>query len=172
MLISPGLVYSKVMGQEEPMPTFQQLTSAISKTTSGTFQPAARADLTKLARLGVPESILAFYREFEPEDCVEGQVRLWNIEHIVQENTDLTPGYVVQPLGYVVFATTLCGDTYCFDLTGSQRGEIPIVLISHETIGEGMTLDEVQKVAKPIARSLNEFLQQFASNEIDEECIY
>ena len=154
------------------MPDYAPLIEQIAEQTGVEFRPASPMELAKLEALGVPESILAFYREFEPSDCAEGQVRLWPIEHVLEENEAYVPGAYASKHGYIVFATTLCGDTYCFDLTQSGQGDPRIVLLSHEVITEDTSAQEYVRLAKPVARRLYEFLQQFERGEVDEECIY
>src|SRR4051812_27453612 len=106
----------------------------IAEQTGVAFRASSPIELAKLEALGVPESILAFYREFEPSECAEGQVRLWPIQNVLEENEAYVPGAYVSKHGYIVFATTLCGDAFCFDLR--QRGQVEprVVLLSHEEI--------------------------------------
>jgi len=153
------------------MANYEQITEQISAKTGSTFRASSPFDLAKLETIGLPESVLTFYQDFEPAECVEGQVRLWPIEHILEENEALTPGCYSSKYGYIVFATTFCGDTYCFDL--AEGGTDPrIVLISHEMIGKNSTPENFQRLAKPVARNLKEFLTQFLHDDIDEQCIY
>jgi hypothetical protein len=154
------------------MPDYAPLIQQIAEQTSVEFRAAPPAELAKLEALGVPESILAFYREFEPSECAEAQVRLWPIEHVLKENEAYVPGAYASKHGYIVFSTTLCGDTYCFDLAQRGRAEPRIVLFSHEMIAEDTTAPEYERLAKPVAGSLHEFLRQFIRGELDEECIY
>jgi hypothetical protein len=154
------------------MPDYAPLIEQIAEQTGVVFRTASPVELAKLEALGVPESILAFYREFEPSDCAEGQVRLWPIEHVLEENEAYVPGAYASKHGYIVFATTLCGDTFCFDLTQRGQAEPRIVLLSHEVINEDTTAAEISRLAKPVAQTLHEFLQQFVRGEIDEECVY
>jgi len=147
----------------------------IAEQTGTPFRPASPAALEQLRDLKFPEPIVAFYARHEPADCAEGigMVRIWPIVDVVVENTQGVPGICVAPYGYRVFASTYCGDAYCFNLNRmSAEGEPEVVLISHEAVGEASKADEVHRVAKPIARTLREFLGQFEKGEVDQECIY
>jgi hypothetical protein len=154
------------------MPNYAPLIEQIAEQTKVEFRASSPAELAKLEALGVPECILAFYREFEPSECAEAQVRLWPIQHVLEENDGYVPGCYASKHGYIVFATTLCGDTYCFDLTQHGQAEPCIVLLSHEVISEDTSAAEFVRLAKPVAPNLYEFLQQFVRGEVDEECIY
>jgi SMI1 / KNR4 family (SUKH-1) len=116
--------------------------------------------------------VLDFFSAYEPSACVEHQVRLWPIEQILEENESYVPGCYASKHGYVVFATTLCGDTYCFDISQGGQTEPRIVLLSHEVIDEDTTAAQISRLAKPVAKSLYEFLDQFVRGEVDEECVY
>lgn len=154
------------------MTNYAPLILQIADQTGVEFRAASPADLAKLEALGVPASILGFYREFEPSECAEGQVRLWPIQHVLEENEAYVPGAYASKHGYIVFASTLCGDAYCFDLTQRGRSDPRIVLLSHEMIYEETTAAEMARLAKPVAQTLHEFLQQFIRGEVDEECVY
>ena len=154
------------------MPDYDPLIAQITEQSGVAFRAASPFDLSKLEALGLPQSVLDFYGAYEPSECVECQVRLWPIEHILEENEALVPGCYASKHGYVVFATTLCGDTYCFDTSPSQQTEPRIVLLSHEVIGEDTTAAEFARLAKPVAQSLHEFLEHFVRREVDEDCVY
>ena len=155
------------------MNDMQIVVDRIAQQTTTRFSPASAEDLSALRTLGLPESVMTFFGRYAPEDCAEGKVRLWPIAHILEENRDYVPGVYIAPLGYIVFASTMCGDAYCFNLNDlSEQGEPAIVLISHEMVPEDITVEEVARVAKPIAKTLYEFLDRFTRNEIDEVCIY
>ena len=67
------------------------------------LRPARQNQLGQLIELGVPEEAIHFYREAEPARCAEiAKVRLWPIQHVVEENTDYVRGCYVCPHGYVV----------------------------------------------------------------------
>ncbi len=153
------------------MPNYEPLIDQIAEQTGVAFRAASPFELSKLETLGLPQSVIDFYGSFEPSERAGEEFRLWPIEHILEENEALTPGCYVSKHGYIVFSTTLYGDTYCFDLTRRSQVEPPIVLISHEVVSEDTSASELALFAKPIAKNLYEFLQQFIRGEIDDKCI-
>jgi hypothetical protein len=100
------------------------------------------------------------------------KVRLWPISDIVVENGGAVPGAYISPHGYVVFASTFCGDAYCFDINIMSDDDPRIVLISHEVVSDEISADQARRLAKPVAINLRDFLEKFISKEIDEECAY
>lgn len=154
------------------MPNYESLIETLSEQSGVAFRPASPFELSKLESLGLPESVIDFYALYEPAECVEGQVRLWPIEHILEENEALAPGCYASRHGYIVFATTFCGDAYCFDIRRGTDFEPGIVLISHEVVGRDTTAAKLAQLAKPVARSLQHFLELFVHGEIDEQCTY
>lgn len=155
------------------MPDYQKLVGLIATQTGTEFRAASQAELDAIRALQLPEGVLDFFARYEPSNCAEGQVRLWPIVDILKENRDLVPGAYVAPLGYVVFSTTYCGDTYCFDINVANKDNEPrIVLISHEVVDEDITAEEAKRLAKPVAKNLYEFLEKFTRQELDEECFY
>ena len=154
------------------MHPYHAIIERIALQTKTRFGPASEAALDHLRSLNLPQTVIDFYSRHEPQGCAEGQIRLWGVDHIREENADLMPGADVAPLGYVVFATTFCGDTYCFNTNRQRDGEPEIVLISHEVVTEDISPDEAARVAKPVAANLLDFLNQFADGQIDEECVY
>jgi hypothetical protein len=154
------------------MPNYEPLIESISEQSGVTFRPASPFELSKLEALGLPESVIDFYSSYEPAECVEGQVRFWPIEYILEENEALVPGSYSSPHGYVVFATTYCGDAYCFDVSRGIASEPKIVLISHEIVDTDATATQLARLAKPVAPNLYKFLELFVRGEIDEQCIY
>ena len=139
------------------------------------FRPASEVDIEALRALGVPSDVLAFYRDCEPAQTAEiGEVRLRPITDILEENRDYVPGAYSQPCGYVVFATTLYGDAFCFDTREASGTTAPVVLIAHDLEPENgeMKREDLARLAKPIAISFSEFLQGFASETLDIRPIY
>lgn len=155
------------------MPDYSKLIADIEAHTGGRFRRAETEALDQLRSFNLPASVVSFFRDFEPTECIEGQVRLWPISEMLRENRDYVPGADVSPHGYIVFATTICGDTYCFDLNViDENGEPRIVLISHDEDFEGMSSDQITGLAKPIAPNLAAFLEMYLFDKIDEDCIY
>ena len=138
------------------------------------LRPASDDGIRQLQTLGIPEDAIAFYREAEPAECAEiEKIRLLPITDVVEENTNYVPGAYIHPHGYVVFATTLYGDTYCFDLNSATSPAMaPIVLLSHEMIGDDTTKEEVRKLAKKIAPDFPSFLEAFVRGKLDMEPNY
>ncbi len=153
------------------MPNYDSLIEQIAGQTGVVFRAASPFELSKLEDLGLPQSVVDFYGLFEPSECAGEDVRLWPIEHILEENEALIPGCYVSKHGYIVISTTLYGDAYCFDLTQRGQPEPPIVLISHEVVSKKTSASELARLAKPVARNLYEFLQQFNRGEIDDDYI-
>ena len=147
------------------MPNYEPLIEQIAEQTGVAFRAASPFELSKLEAFGLPQSVIDFYGAFEPAECAGEEIRLWPIEHILEENEALVPGCYVSKHGYIVFSTTLYGDTYCFDLTRGGQIEPPIVLISHEVVSEDTPPAELARLAKPVAKNLYEFLHQFARGE-------
>jgi hypothetical protein len=133
------------------------------------FRPAASAALEELRSIGVPEDAQAFYRDSEPARCAEiDEIRLWPIADVLGENKDYVPGCFIQPHGYVVFATTIFGDAFCFDTnTTPSKGTAPVVLIAHDWDWDAIKREDIAKLAKPTAASFEEFLKAYESETLD-----
>jgi hypothetical protein len=83
--------------------------------------------------LGTPEDAMVFYGNPELARCAEiGRVRLWPIADLLVENRDTVPGCYAQPCGYVVFASTIYGNAFCFDTHVVSDAGVPVVLIAHD----------------------------------------
>jgi hypothetical protein len=129
-----------------------------------------------LHTLGVPHDALQFYRNSAPVRMAEiEKVRLWNVKDIVVENTDAVPGCYAHPCGYVVFASTNCGDSYCFDIRAEKYpASAPVVLIAHdlEPDSDEMNREDLEKLAKTVSASFGDFLELFASATLDTKPFY
>jgi hypothetical protein len=139
------------------------------------FRPATATEIQVLQALQIPEDAFSFYRNSIPAKTAEiGKVRLCNVAAMVMENRDAVPGYYAYPCGYVVFATTDCGDAICFNrhVTSGSRGAV--VLIAHDLEPKDDTMDceDLAKLVKPIATSFGDFLQAFVSETLDTEPLY
>jgi hypothetical protein len=133
------------------------------------FRPAAPGGVELLRSIGVPEDALAFYRDSEPTKCAEiDDIRLWPVADVLGENKDFVPGCFTQPHGYVVFATTIFGDAFCFDRNALASSETaPVVLIAHDWDWDAIKYADIVKLAKPTAPSFKDFLEAYASETLD-----
>jgi hypothetical protein len=154
------------------MQNYEPLLRQIEEQTGDSFHPASLEDLAALAPFHLPNSVLDYFRRSEPQQGVHGQVSLWPIKELLKENTGCAiPGAYAVKHGYFVFATTGCGDCYCFDVRRGDEADVPIVLISHEAVCDRTPAADFLWLAKPVASNLYEFLEQFLREEVDEQAI-
>ena len=119
---------------------YASLVHLIAKKTGSEFGRARAEDLKHLVEFGLPPSVIEFFVAHEPLECVEGAARLLPLARILEENTDCVPGCNIIKHGYVVFSTTYCGDTYCFDLNYQFVDVEPrVILMCCEHDYESMT---------------------------------
>ena len=131
------------------------------------FSPAEETDLESLDQLGMPDSVVGFYREYAPIETIElHEVRLWDVAHLLEENHHYHPGAEIHELGYVVIAGNRAGDVYCLDL-GEHGDEDPprVVLLPHRVQIGSHDRAVVDGQSKPIADSFDEVLHLFAAGE-------
>lgn len=124
------------------------------------FAPAEEIDLESLQQLGIPETVLEFYREHAPVEALDFEdVRLWDAPHILEENHNYHPGSEVHELGYVVVAGNRGGDMYCLDLGEWRSEETPrVVLVPHDVELGARDRALVERQTLPVAESFDEFL--------------
>jgi hypothetical protein len=138
------------------------------------LKPASAKDLKDANVARFPEELVDFYRHWEPaKGCVELKQRIWSIKNAIVENADAVPGCALAPHGFIVFASTMCGDSYCIDtnVRGSD-GHHPVVLFSHEVIEEDMPRADIMPYRKEVASSLKDFLSQFTNETLSEKPSY
>lgn len=147
------------------------LVERVVKAVGGSFAPAKESELAKLVELGLPESVLSFYRQHSPSnrDRMESMVVMlpaWQIPGLI-ENTDLAEA--LSRYGYVMFAETAGGDPYTFNLSkNGPAGSPQIELISHEVYPDKFSkVEDVERVALTVAADLKEFLKLVAEEEIE-----
>src|SRR4030095_6049212 len=117
------------------------------------FSPAEETDLESLDQLGMPDSVVEFYRAFAPTETIElNGVRLGAVAHILEENHHNAPGAEIHELGYVVVAGNRAGDVYCLDL-GEYKDEDPprVVLLPHRVQIGSRDRAVVDRQAHPVA---------------------
>jgi hypothetical protein len=132
--------------------------------------PAEETDLDSLSALGLPDSVIEFYREYAPLDTIDiGDCRLWTIPHMLEENQSYPPGAEVHELGYVVIAGNRKGDVFCIDLGPSGDEEAPaVVRLPHGLQTDSHDRNQIEAQAGPAADTFDEFLHMFARGEIPE----
>jgi hypothetical protein len=101
-------------------------------------------------------------------------VKFCPISDILVENKDGVPGCYVQPSGYVVLATTICGDAFRLNTRAASGTTAPVVLIAYDLEPENdeTKREDLRKLAKPIAASFEDFLKAFVSDTLDIERLY
>jgi hypothetical protein len=124
------------------------------------FGPAEEADLESLEQLGLPDTVLEFYREYTPIEPVQfEEVRLWDTPHILEENQNYHPGSEVHELGYVAVAGNGRGDMYCVDLGEWHSEDTPrVVMVPHDVELGARDRALVERQALPVAESFDDFL--------------
>ena len=112
----------------------QKMKQLIKKLTKEEFRIPDEANVKKLRELNIPDYFVDFLIDFEPvRRTFIGNVRLLPIAEIIEENKDYVPGADVYPSGFTVFASTITGDAYCFNMnTKNEINENDIYLVSHE----------------------------------------
>ncbi len=153
--------------------TIRDLIAKLRQEGSPVPGPASVEDLERAQTAGFPDELLDLYRECGPENCIELKQRIWSIENAIIENTDAVPGCALSPHGFIVFASTVYGDAYCVDTNVvTTAGHHPVVLFSHEVIGEDASLSEIQRLRLEVASSLADFLRKFTNGTLNEEPSY
>jgi hypothetical protein len=134
---------------------------------------ASAAELKRAGEAGFPADLIEFYRECNPDDCIELKQRIWSIDNPLVEDQGAVPGCYLFPHGFIVFASNLGGDSYCID-TNVRTDENchPVVLFSHEMIEEDTPVSGIQSLRLEVASSLQEFLVKFANEELVEDPLY
>jgi len=104
--------------------------------------------------------------EADLHTTVDAIVRLY--EEVLAENKDYVPGCYIVQHGYIVFATTIFGDAFCFDTKTASGQEAPIVLIAHDGYDwDAVTSEEIARLKKPIAADFRGFLQNYVDGTLD-----
>jgi hypothetical protein len=118
-------------------------------------------DTKKIESLKLPNYFIEFIKMIEPESRVfVGEVRILPIQEIIEENEDYVPGADVYPLGFTVFASSITGDAYCFNMNEVNKfGEHDIYFVDHDEDFNEATSDSIKQITKFISSSFEEFIQ-------------
>lgn len=138
----------------------QRLAEALQCDVDDVFSPAEEDDLDSLVHLGMPSSVIDFYRENAPIDTLEfGDIRLWPVPQLLEENQSYPPGAEVHDLGYIVVAGHKDGGAYCLDLGPTGDEDPPTVAkIPHDIQVGSRDRVQVEKQAESAADSFEDFL--------------
>jgi hypothetical protein len=154
----------------------RKLRKKVQQNSEGQLKPASPVDLKRAQAAGFPDELIEFYRENEPDpklECIELKQRIWSIDSALVENQGAVPGCALFPHGYVVFASNLCGDSYCIDTNvTTPDGHHPVVLFPHDAIREEAPLSKIQPFRLEVASSLEDFLLKFTDGTLIDEPNY
>ena len=131
------------------------------------FSRADSEEISALRELGFTEKLLEFYTENMPQEAIEGEVILHDCQGILDEAEGGSPGIEMSQHGIFVFASTHCGDAFCFDTNNcDSNGNPRIVYTSHCVLDEECSKEEALAEVIPFTSSLQEFLTRFAEDDI------
>jgi len=131
------------------------------------FRPASPTEVAAAGAAGVGESLLEFYREFEPDDSGGAEIRFFPLERVVAEMTDFIPGCHLARHGYVAIAGTEHGDVYFVRPTRSaDYRRMPVYLFSHEADFGHMSAGQVEEFAVEVAAGIPDFLSLAVSGRL------
>lgn len=130
--------------------------------------PTEETDLDALTALGLPESVLDFYREYGPLESFDVEdARIWSAPQVIEENRDFPPGADIHELGFVAVASHSDGTVYCLDLGADGRSDPPtVVAFSGAVRTGGKNREVVEKQSRPVADTFDEFLQLVTRGEL------
>jgi hypothetical protein len=143
------------------MQSLDELVRQVSDLTQTEFAPAEKADLDVLKRMGAPETILAFYKRYEPCEVAECGCSISPVQAIEDMIDEGGPATAASKAGLIPFGTEMDGDALCFDparLDG--EGWPAVVRVSHETVYEDSGRDAVIAGTTPYCSSLPALLQK------------
>ena len=164
---------NNIAGGEMMSDKLSLLAKEIENRTGVALHPASQKDIAQMKALGAPLDVINFFQRFEPSIGVEiSEARLWPIADLVRENTILVPGAYLNPRGFCVIGTTIYGDAFCVDLTGSPNNPHPIVIMSHELSWEEMSDSQLRNLIKAVAESFEKYLELFITGQLDLEPLF
>ena len=122
----------------------------------------------KLIEMGIQDEVIQFYKHNEPKgECIEGCVRLWSIDRIIEESNDYLPGCLISRYGFIVIASSYGGDPYFIDVKGNLKGG-PIRALSHEISDDEVDREKIIKNSIVAASGFDEFIEMFINDDVVE----
>ncbi|MDJ0754740.1 MAG: hypothetical protein QNJ45_14545 [Ardenticatenaceae bacterium] len=129
------------------------------------FQLATEGELADLAAVGIPETVLEFYKVANPaEDQLLGGVNLIPASALVDFNQNTILGEVARLNEFVIIADTDEGDAFIMPRDGS--GEQQSVYILNLDVQEGAVGEVFAAAHAFVAPSFNDFLSMYASGRL------
>jgi 8-oxo-dGTP diphosphatase len=149
---------------------------------------AEDGELLGLEHYEVPQKIIEFYRNYEPNELpwLNGAIYLLNLDAIKEENTKFSPGAYLIKYGLIAIATTMGGNVVCMDLNNiadegprivyadnswflfneqERRVEFSFYPYEIEEKDEVLTNNIIEKYLPQVAGSFGEFLEMLSSEE-------
>lgn len=131
------------------------------------FRPASPTEAMAAENAGVPESLLEFYREFEPAESGRGKIRFYPLEQVVAQMTDFVPACHLARYGYFAFAGTEHGDSYFVRPNGkTDLRDMAVYLFSHEADFRRILAAQVEEFAIIVAGGIPDFLLRAVSDRL------
>lgn len=108
-------------------------------------------DLEDLKSFLVPETIVTFYRDFEPQNlpALSGGIRLLGLEQIKEENASAAPSMFLVRFGLLTVATTIGGNVIWLDLNVIKNDEPRALIADHSFCSYNDDLNVVECVIVP-----------------------
>ncbi len=128
----------------------------------------------------IPELLLDMYKEYVLAEEIEcGEVVLYGIDRIVDENKDYIPGANIYPLGLFTFASEMDGDSICFD---SNDPAFPVYQCSHSLLDDeeeicfskdgkiqsiSFSYENVIRISTRLSDSFDDFIEKLLDDDIE-----
>lgn len=145
----------------------------------GTFSKSStfykEDDLESLKKYNVPDIVVDFYRNFEPQNlpALRGGVRLMALESIKEENSSASPGMYFIKYGLLTIATTIGGHVICLDLNQINNNEPSVVIADYSfcSYNDDLNVIECINVPDEIADSYSDDEPIILSYSLMKSCI-
>lgn len=108
-------------------------------------------DLESLKSFSISETIVTFYRDFEPQNlpALSSGIRLLGLEQIKKENASAVPSMFLVKFGVLTVATTTGGNVICLDLNSIKNDEPRVLIADHSFCSYNDDLDVIECVIVP-----------------------
>lgn len=161
----------------------QKLNNFLNGLKGASCENASEESINRLSELfdgKMPELLLDMYKEHVLTDEIGcGEIVLYGIDRIVDENNDYIPGANVHPLGLYTFASELDGDAICFDINDLA---FPVYQCSHSLLEDEeeiyfskdgemkslpFTYENVTRISHRLADSFEEFVEKLINDDLE-----